>query len=138
MNSVYIAAAYPRKLEMQDYVQQLHDAGIVCTSTWIITFGIDVAQPDALAAGGNASVVADEDIQDIGRAEAFMFFSSVGSEHQGRGGRHTEFGIALMLQKPIFIIGAREHVFHSLVPDNQVFEDFDAFYEEHCVNEPAT
>jgi hypothetical protein len=52
------------------------------------------------------------DLDDIDAADAVISFTSTG----GKGGRHVEFGYGIAKGKRSIVVGAREHVFHTLSP----------------------
>lgn len=54
---------------------------------------------------------ARRDIEDLGAAHAVFSFTD---GDLARGGRHVEFGIAIALGKRLWVIGPREHLFHTL------------------------
>ncbi len=65
-----------------------------------------------------ASAMAVEDLADVTRADTFIAFAEPPADgalmpaSAGRGGRHAEFGVALMLCDRVVLVGPREHVFH--------------------------
>jgi nucleoside 2-deoxyribosyltransferase len=127
----YIAGSFPRKDALKAYAEELVLHGHECTSRWLVTaHEADVSKEDELSPSGPGYVFAQEDIEDIDRADAMIFFSSSQDGQKfgnGRGGRHTEFGYALGTNVPIFLIGDRENAFHSRVPDHRKFYDFRSF-----------
>jgi len=127
--SLYIAGAYGRKAEFRNYKTHLEMNGIKVTSTWLSVEGVDIRTDEGLSPYGPAATCAEEDIDDIKRAHGFLFFSSKDHDVKGQGGRHTEFGIALAHGKEIFLVGRREHVFHSLVPDVRVYGAYHEFFD---------
>ena len=54
---------------------------------------------------------ARRDIEDLTQAQAVFSFTD---GDLARGGRHVEFGIAIALGKRLWVIGPREHLFHTL------------------------
>jgi hypothetical protein len=55
------------------------------------------------------------DLEDVRRASICLAFTEPREESKpGRGGRHTELGIALALGLHVMLVGPREHVFHCL------------------------
>lgn len=124
----YFAGSFKRRSELIRYMNELETAGHIVTSRWLKTeHEIDVTTEEELSPSGPAYRFAMEDIQDIQNADALVFFSSAGFEYKGRGGRHTEFGLAIGINRPIFFIGKRECAFHALVPDRNKFLDFKQF-----------
>lgn len=128
---LYFAASFNRIKEMCEYAALLEQAGWhTCTARWINgNHEIDVTTDDDLSPYGSAWQFAVEDIEDIQRSDGMVFFSSRDNEHKGRGGRHTEFGIAYTLDLPIYFIGRRECAFHALVPNHNIFKTFDEFLD---------
>lgn len=111
MTTVYLAARFSLRSWMQACAADLMaDLGIETTSRWIDGHGDD--KDDFTPA--ELAVFADEDIEDIRRADVFVTFTTHEGVGYTSGGRHVEFGIALILGKPIIIIGPRENVFHEL------------------------
>jgi hypothetical protein len=115
----YLAARYSRHDEMQGVRDVLQGAlGIEVTSRWIdchtdvvgdftSSFTTEVLndRPEDCAPLGQ------HDLDDIDAADAVISFTSDGT---GKGGRHVEFGYGLALGKRCIVVGAREHVFHTL------------------------
>ena len=101
----YLAASYPRKQEAIELAGRLVDEGFVCTATWLTmsTEGYDETFP--------GPGIAKRDIQDIRQAEIFIGLIGDTLSH---GGRDTELGVAIALNKPIFLLGNRQQVFHVL------------------------
>lgn len=64
------------------------------------------------------------DVQDLMAADVVVSFGH--AEGGGKGGRHVEFGMALVLGKRLVLVGVREHVFHT-APQVEHFESFDQF-----------
>lgn len=58
------------------------------------------------------TLVQARDIEDILSADVVVVFSPKKAHGNGTGGRHVECGIAIGTNKPIFIVGVRENVFH--------------------------
>jgi nucleoside 2-deoxyribosyltransferase len=125
----YFAGSFYRKPELLNYAHQFEAYGNFCTSRWLKTdHEVDFQDDrDNLTFGGYGYTFAQEDVDDIVRAELLVFFSSANHASKGRGGRHTEFGIALALEKPIIIIGDRECAFHSMTSNNWAYNDWDHF-----------
>jgi hypothetical protein len=129
----YFASSFARKPEIVRYAKALNGFGNEVTSRWLFTpHEADVTQEDELNPEvGPALQFAREDVQDIMEADAVVWFSSTTSDGQqlskGRGGRHTEFGLALAFAKPIYLIGMRENAFHAFVPNKRIFYSFNSF-----------
>lgn len=110
--SVYLAARYSRNAEMRGYRDRLTSVGIAVTSRWIDLHGgaeLESATTERLnTESGECWQFGLHDLEDIRSADALIAFSGSG----GRGGRHVEYGYALALEMPIFLIGERENVFY--------------------------
>lgn len=64
------------------------------------------------------------DLDDVRSASVCIAFTESPGQAQGRGGRHTELGIALAMGLRVILIGPREHVFHCL-PDIEQFDTWE-------------
>lgn len=122
---LYLAAAFQRQLEMNEYRQRLIAADHEVTSRW--------NEPEqrhrGLATMDGAihdDVIrwASDDFNDLQAAEAVVNFT--GSGPTATGGRHVEFGMALAFEKHIYLVGPRENVFHYLLAANH-FDDAEDF-----------
>jgi hypothetical protein len=132
MTTIYLAARYSRYPELQSYAKDLEALGHTVTSRWI-------KGDHEIRADGKAEtdawhhVWAQEDYTDLVAAEVCISFTE-GPENvpgRARGGRHTEYGIALALGKCCIVIGYRENVFHWL--DTVAFyPTWDAFLAAHA------
>lgn len=101
---VYIAAPFQCIGEADVLRQRLAAAGIGCTARWIT---------DALSAE-LSDEWARNDLADVASADALVALNPEGWESRGTGGRHVEFGYAIALDKPIYLMGARTNIFHYL------------------------
>lgn len=104
-----MAAAFPRRDEINGYRVPLMNGGNTVTSRWH-----DPAfdhQRSALGRDLNQRM-ALEDIADLREADMVAVFSSPG---QSRGGMHFETGLAYGLGKIVVLIGPTENVFHDLI-----------------------
>ncbi len=116
--SVYLAAPYRRRAELQGYAAELLEWGIWPTSSWLTAdHGVPgvVAQEEALATepalGQDFAIV---DWKDIRRSTEFVLFTEQVREAH-RGGCQVEFGIALeQRETKLAIVGPRMNVFHTL------------------------
>ncbi len=111
--SVYLAAPYRRRTELQFYAGGLSAWGIECTSSWLT--GEHLVTEEAIATQpvfGQGFAI--EDWKDIRRSAAFVLFTEqVRVAH--RGGCQVEFGIALeQRETKLAIVGPRMNVFHTL------------------------
>lgn len=101
MLKVYIAAPFPLKSEAVVVKALLEGAGYEVTSTWLRVDDM----PDTDAA-------ARLDLADVQRADVLVAMNPAGWETRGTGGRHAELGAALILDKPVVLLGERTNVFH--------------------------
>ena len=100
---IYVAGAYGRRIEFQDYAKTLNALGHEVTSRWL--HGEEgMARQD----------VAVMDADDVLRADCLVTFTHPKEKGPPSGGRHVEFGIAWQARKRLIVIGHRENVFHHL------------------------
>lgn len=110
---MYFAARLARRVELSAYADELRHRGFVVTSRWL-EGSLKLCERD-LKAGGRAAELAKMDLDDLRRADICVAFTEPATdEDRGRGGRHTELGIALALEQRVMVVGPREHVFHCL------------------------
>ena len=107
----HLAARYPRRLELCGYRERLLSIGDTVTSRWL-----DFRKMPRWSYG-----IAQEDCEDLMRADAVIIFTEIPNTVLATGGRHVEFGLALAQGKRVFVVGPRENVFHYLLPDSQIF-----------------
>lgn len=113
--SVYFAACFSRQTELLGYAAELHERGFLVRSRWLDS--PTKLRADELHRGGRGAEVARMDLEDLRGADVCIAFTeTIDASERGRGGRHTELGIALGLGQLVLIVGPREHVFHCL-PD---------------------
>ena len=115
---VYLTARFERKDEIATYAEELNNLGHTVTSSWLeVEFdpGTPLSHP-------TWSRLAQQDVDDIRRADALMCFTEGGG---GGAARQVEFGIGLGLGKRIYIVGSAEHLFHTL-PQIEVYPEWDA------------
>lgn len=112
----YISARFDRRVEMLGIRAELQAIGHWVTSGWL-----DLHSGTAPETYTNEEMRANplrfeqfarSDIDDLSRATAVLAFSS--GDGSGSGGRHIEVGYALACSLPVFLIGPRENVFHTL------------------------
>ncbi len=113
---------------------ELEQLGFEVTSRWLFE---DAAIPGGvLVADGRAAQIACMDFADVHSADVCIAFTEPPDSPQGRGGRHTELGIALALGQRVMIVGPREHVFHCL-PALECYESWpDARDHVHADHQP--
>lgn len=126
----YLAAAYGRKEEIKRYRDELKGLGYDCTSSWLDVLD----EVTDFASDDHAQEYAVTDLNDISRADALVLFSENGQ--LSRGGRHVEFGFAYAHFKPIYIVGGRELIFHSL-PGIHVYSTWQEFLEAEADRKQA-
>lgn len=143
---IYLASRYSRRLEMCDYRLWLQAKGYIVTGRWlngghqISTTGTPIGENgEALVEGDDGSTdvraaelrerFAQDDVEDVMAADLVISFTeSPRGAPSNRGGRHVEFGIALAMDKWLWIVGHRENIFHWL-PTVQFFADWHAVTE---------
>jgi len=119
---IYLASRYSRHKELQTYAADLINRDHKITSRWIWgNHQIDDQGLSVEAKRAERERFAREDWDDIIEADICISFTETPRSTNSRGGRHVEFGIALGLAMPCFVIGPRENVFHCL-PAVPVFE----------------
>jgi NTP pyrophosphatase (non-canonical NTP hydrolase) len=99
---VYLASPYPMRdvaLEVRAWLRA-HD--VYVTSRWL-----DGPKPLDVE---NANM----DLDDIMAAQALVLINPTRWANEGTGGRHTELGFALGNGMPVFILGEKSNVFHTL------------------------
>jgi nucleoside 2-deoxyribosyltransferase len=121
---VYIAARYARRDELKDFARELQDAGASIACRWLYADGGALLDDD-LSPQSRAGKLAAIDFEDVQSADICLAFTEPGENPSGRGGRHTELGIALALGRRVILIGPREHVFHCL-PQIEHYETWEA------------
>jgi len=111
---VYLCARYSKNPEMREVAEYLRlSFGMTITSRWI-NGSHEIG--DRSTDEGRATL-AHEDFEDLKAADCLLAFSEPPrTVSNQRGGRHVEFGIALALGLPIFVVGPKENVFHYLPP----------------------
>jgi len=110
---VYLAGAFARREVLRELARELEADGCVrSTARWLAATSLpdddDLSEEQRVA-------WALRNLADIGSSEIVVSLAEPpGSPHR-RGGRHAEVGAALALQRPVFLWGAPEHVFHHHV-----------------------
>lgn len=121
---VYLAAQYERNPEMRNVRDLLEPHGFQVTSRWIDQHAgeqeVALTSRELTADPSLGQRYALVDLADITAAHVVVVFTS--GNGGGRGGYHTEFGIALAMGKSLYVVGNRENVFHTMplvrrVPD---------------------
>jgi hypothetical protein len=116
MHSVYFAARYSRRDELNRYRAELEALGIDVTSRWLAT------EPRV------RSEYTAEDWRDLGLVDQedvlaadILVCLTEADGAGGNGGRHVELGMALALGRRVIVVGRREHIFHHL-PEVELVE----------------
>lgn len=120
---IYIAARYARREELIPLAQQLEQAGAAITCRWLFADGGSLAGED-LSPAERGGQLAKMDFEDVQQADICLAFTEPSDNPAGRGGRHTELGIALALGRRVVLVGPREHVFHCL-PQIEHYENWE-------------
>lgn len=108
---VYLAARYSRNADMREVAAHLRARGEEVTSRWINGSHELGEHPTDEA----RERLALEDLEDLQAADVVLAFSEEPrTMSNSRGGRHVEFGLAIGLGKPVFVVGPKENVFHYL------------------------
>ena len=112
---IYLAARYSRHPEMRRYREDLEALGHTVTSRWI-NGDHQMAEATMFTNGDEeqARRFAQEDWDDLFKADCVISFTETPRSTNGRGGRHVEFGIALGCGLDVIVVGPRENVFHYL------------------------
>ncbi len=113
---IYVAASFPRKDEASDLAMRLGLLDHIIVSEWLKQ-DRDFQSPLA------GSRFAKRDLEEIMAADILVCLTG---DTLSRGGRHSEFGMALALNKGIYIIGPRESVFHHH-PNVRQYDDIQSF-----------
>jgi nucleoside 2-deoxyribosyltransferase len=111
--SVYLAAPYSTKKEIEQYAADLRAAGITVTSSWLEEPHDPKTQMSELPPVTHR-LYACRDLQDIEDAKVFVLFTDP-TKQLVRQGRTFEFGFAYANGKHIVIVGSEyENIFHYL------------------------
>jgi hypothetical protein len=127
---IYIAASYPRKAEAKTLALILAGHGHTIVSTW--TEMDEGYNNDGIRERESTyqyhkrlQAAAIRDVKQVKECDVIISFTD-GENQLTRGGRHSEFGIAVGLNKKLICIGPKEHVLHYL-PNINEFADLDSF-----------
>lgn len=122
---IYLAARYSRKDEMREYADRLQRADHHVTSRWVeVKHNVEDIDGDRELASRYAS----EDAEDLVAADAVVVFTEPPRKELTRGGRHVEFGMALALQKRLFVVGPIENVFYAL-PQVEIYPTWGKLFD---------
>ncbi|HET8894684.1 MAG TPA: hypothetical protein VFM96_11370 [Gaiellaceae bacterium] len=109
---IYLAARFARQAELRAAADELEEAGAKVVARWL--YSPRALAEQELGSDLRGSEMAAMDLADIQSADVCIAFTETAGSPTGRGGRHTELGIALALGLRIIVVGPREHVFHCL------------------------
>jgi len=112
---VYLAARFERRIELVAHRTALEIAGHTVTASWL-----DACDTDECTARE-----AQIDFDEVRAADILIFFAEDPKTAWPRGSRCVEYGVALQMGKPIYVVGPRENVFHLLLPDTAFFNSID-------------
>lgn len=129
-NGVYLAGRYSRKNELRECAAELEACDYLVTSSWLKEHYDPNVQLKELTDEDNRKI-AEQDVVDIDRAEALVFFAEDQNAQPPRGGRHAEYGYALAKGLQLFVIGAKENIFHFL-PNVKVYQTWRDFMLGEC------
>ncbi len=124
---IYLAGSYGRREELCEYAAERRSMGYI-VSCRCLTDDHSI-EDDQLTKGEllmrTVSRFAEEDLQDLLRADCIISFTEMPKETVSRGGRHVELGFALAQDDKmrLIIVGPRENVFHYL----PVIEHYDTW-----------
>jgi len=123
---IYFSARYSRLPELQGYAKELELLGHIVTSRWV------EGQPqhfdrDSLEPGNRDAATAHlaSSLGDLTTSDAVVSFTEEPGV-QTLGGRHVELGVAIAMDKPVFVIGPVENLFY-LLAENSRFDNFGQF-----------
>lgn len=122
---IYLSARYERRLELCGYREQIEQRGHTVTSRWLngAPVGIEaLIESDDEDGLWYRVMAAQDDMEDIESSDLLIAFSEPPESDASRGGRHVEFGFALALNVPLWVVGPPENIFHWLT-DVRVFPD---------------
>jgi len=137
----YLAARYSRREELCAYRSDLEARGHVAPARWLLgkhqVHGLEAAravEADGPVPAEAARAFATDDIEDLLASDVLVAFTEKPrTPLASRGGRHTEYGIALGLRhvgvsdRRIFVVGPIENVFHALPEVDGRFDDWSGF-----------
>ena len=125
---IYLASMLADKPRMKEIAAMLEKQGNRIVSRWIYSPGVTYSENP-----GELQYWAERDLLDVADCNLFVAFSDETIHGKGKGGRHTELGIAKALGKKIVGVGEPAQVFHYL-PEIVWVADVGAMlqYTEDC------
>jgi hypothetical protein len=127
LHHLYLCASFSRQAELRQHRTTLEALGYHVTSHWLDEpdEGPETSPPDV------ERRLALRDIEDLLASDTLLAFTEGAGARSGRGGRHCELGMAVLLQhlhetrtivypRPIrvVIIGPRENIFCALADEH--------------------
>jgi len=103
---IYLAARFERQDEIRDYRRQLEALGHRVLSSWL-----DGCVADSSTSPMDKKNIAHQELLEIGSCDCLIMFTGDLQGGYTTAAHKVEFGIAVGLQKNLFIIGPRENVF---------------------------
>lgn len=132
---VYLASRYSRRLELCEHRTTLKALGVEVTGRWLngghqvddqgITLG-EVGVAEVEEGSPLAGKFAQDDVEDVDRADSLILFTNEPRSAPMRGGAFVEMGLALAWGKPVIVVGPRANVFCWL-PGVMHFDDWGLF-----------
>lgn len=133
---IYLAARYSRREEMLEYKKALESRMHEVTARWI-EGGHQINEIAYMESEENKTKNAQfamEDLIDLMNSDCVISFTEEPrAMSNSRGGRHVEFGAALVSDKKMIIVGHRENVFHFM-PQVTYFETFEECLQSFALN----
>jgi hypothetical protein len=109
---VYVAARYEDRDDALSVKKFLNEHGFAVTSTWLLPSDADNPMEKIKKTPGLCEQLSETAEHDITLSDALVVLSPEKAHRSGTGGRHTEVGIAIALNKGIVLYGSPENVFH--------------------------
>lgn len=106
---VYIAGRSEDRAKILEIKKEFEAAEIEVCSDWITQEG-DLKTPDEPE---EAQKRVNLDLRQVAEGDIFVLFKPKESHRDSSGGHHVETGAALILGKPVFLIGSTENLFHG-------------------------
>lgn len=121
--NIYLASRFALQQEHLPRIKLIESIGHKVTSRWITEEPALTDEDDPNIARDRADW-AQRDVEDVMDADLLIFWAE-GPDVPGRarGGRHVEFGIAVVWGIHIWVIGPQENIFHYL-PTVRHFDSF--------------
>lgn len=129
IKKAYIAARYGRREEARGLAYILQSFHYRVTSSWLWQVEDEMLYKEGPDAAGRFAL---KDVKEVSESDVLVYLSEKEDNTWGRGGRHVEFGIAVGLDKTIYVIGPMENLFHYLPPVTHCnsIDDFTQYLQE--------